>query len=106
MKYIDADALYSKVKRETNPYGKPSLDYESGVKVLDIIKQFPTADVAEVRLRHGWWIYHECVLSDDGCISGYACSVCNSFVDDECFEAEKFHKMFCGNCGAKMDRER
>lgn len=43
--YIDRDSIYSRVKRHTNPYGKPTLDYESGVKVLDMIKQEPAADV-------------------------------------------------------------
>ena len=44
-RYIDADELYRRVKRKTNPYGKPTLDYESGVKVLEMIEQEPTADV-------------------------------------------------------------
>lgn len=44
-RYIDADSLYCRVKTHTNPYGKPTLDYQSGVKVLDMINQEPTADV-------------------------------------------------------------
>ena len=44
-RYIDADSLYRRVKTHTNPYGKPTLDYKSGVKVLDMINQEPTADV-------------------------------------------------------------
>ena len=56
-RYIDADELYCRIKTHTNPYGKPTLDYESGVKVLDMIKQSPTADVVEVvrckDCRHG-----------------------------------------------------
>ena len=44
-RYIDADSLYRRVKTHTNPYGKPTLDYESGVKVLRMIEQEPTADV-------------------------------------------------------------
>ena len=44
-RYIDADELYRRVKTKTNPYGKPTLDYESGVKVLDMINQQHTADV-------------------------------------------------------------
>ena len=64
----------------------------------------PTADVVEV--RHGEWIYHECVSSYDGCKSGYSCSMCNAFVDEEIFDTDEFHKAFCGNCGAKMDGER
>ena len=47
-RYIDADALYRRVKEKTNPCGKPTLDYESGVKVLNMIEQTPTADVGEV----------------------------------------------------------
>lgn len=46
--YIERDSIYHRVKRHTNPYGKPTLDYESGVKVLDMIKQEPAADVVEV----------------------------------------------------------
>ena len=42
---IDADSLYHRVKTHTNPYGKPTLDYKSGVKVLEMINQEPTADV-------------------------------------------------------------
>lgn len=60
-----------------------------------------TTDVVQV--RHGEWLYHECVSSYDGAISGYSCSHCGVFVDEEEFENDKFHKKFCGNCGAKMD---
>ena len=45
-RYIDADELRRRVKEKTNPYGKPTLDYESGVKVLNMIDNAPTADVA------------------------------------------------------------
>ena len=48
MKLIDADALHRKVKMETNPYGKPTIDYDSGVKVLEWIEQAPTVDAVEV----------------------------------------------------------
>ena len=57
---------------------------------------------AERRVQNAEWIYYDCVSSYDGPVSGYACSVCNSFVEDDCFEAEDFHKKYCGNCGAKM----
>lgn len=55
-RYIDADDLRSRVKRQTNPYGKPSLEYKSGVKVLNIIDEQPTADVVEV-VRCGECVY-------------------------------------------------
>lgn len=64
----------------------------------------PAADVAEV--RHGEWIYHECVSSYDGAISGYSCSLCGAFVDEEIFESDKFHDEFCGHCGADMRGEK
>lgn len=53
-RYIDADRLHSRVKAKTNPYGKPTLDYESGVAVLTMIEQEPTADVVEVKHGGRW----------------------------------------------------
>jgi hypothetical protein len=50
----------------------------------------------------GEWIYHECVSSYDGAKSGYSCSKCSAFVDEEVFDTDEFHKKHCGNCGAKM----
>lgn len=47
-RYIDADRLRDRVKTETNPYGKPTLEYASGLKVLVMIDKEPTADVVEV----------------------------------------------------------
>lgn len=52
--------------------------------------------------REGEWRYHECVSSYDGTKSGYSCSCCHAFVDEEVFDTDEFHKKFCGNCGAKM----
>ena len=48
MRLIDADALHRKVKTETNPYGKPTIDYDSGVKVLEWIDKAPTIDAVPV----------------------------------------------------------
>ena len=48
MRLIDADALHRKVKTETNPYGKPTIDYDSGVKVLGWIDKAPTIDAVSV----------------------------------------------------------
>ena len=45
---IEADALHRKVKMETNPYGKPTIDYDSGVKVLEWIDKAPTMDAVPV----------------------------------------------------------
>ena len=48
------------------------------------------------------WKYHECVPSYDGAKSGYSCSNCNAFIDEDVFESYEFHSDFCGNCGAEM----
>ena len=66
-----------------------------------ILDRLHAADVVDV--VHGEWIYYECVSSYDGAKSGYACSVCSAFVDEEIFDSDEFHKNYCGNCGAKMD---
>ena len=70
---------------------------------IDYVRCIPAADV--VPEVHGRWIYHECVASYDGAISGYSCSECNAFVDEEIFDMDELHKDFCGNCGARMDGE-
>ncbi|KYG86676.1 hypothetical protein AXF09_11045 [Ruminococcus sp. DSM 100440] len=43
MRLIDGDKLYDWVKTECNPYGKPTIDFESGNRMLDIIKRMSTA---------------------------------------------------------------
>lgn len=101
-RYIDADALYRRVKEKTNPYGNPTLDYESGVKVLNMIEQTPTADVVEV--KHGEW---RKPLGDNG--TGWncggeikqilGCSCCGHFFQNAPYN-------YCPNCGAKMDVKR
>jgi len=44
MRPIDADALFRKVKTECNPYGKPTIGFEDGKKVMDWIEQAPTVN--------------------------------------------------------------
>ena len=44
---IDADALYREIKAECNPYGKPSIGYDDGLKVLGIIGSTPPVIPAE-----------------------------------------------------------
>ena len=39
---IDANALKRIIKTECNPYGNPTIDFESGKKVLKIIDNAPT----------------------------------------------------------------
>ena len=104
-RYIDLQEFEERIKK----YIKPETLEEKALLEWckdECIRQaycMPTTDVVEV--RHGEWIYHECVSSYDGCKSGYSCSVCNAFVDEQIFDTDEFHKVFCGNCGAKMDGE-
>lgn len=91
-RYIDADDLRRRVKTATNPYGKPSLEYESGVKVLKMIDEQPTIESAPksegewvVTYNNGVW-YYDCPFCDDG----YA------------QEAKLPASNYCANCGAKL----
>lgn len=42
MRLIDADMLFKKVKTECNPYGKPTIGFEDGKRMLNWIEQAPT----------------------------------------------------------------
>lgn len=86
-RYIDAQRLHNRVKIQTNPYGKPTLEYASGLKVLAMIDQEPTADVVEV--KHGYWI-------EDG--KYQICSECG-----EEHHWDDYRATYCEDCGARMD---
>ena len=65
---IEADALNRKVKMETNPYGKPTIDYDSGVKVLEWIDKAHTIDaVPVVRCKDCKYRFKNNGHSRDGC---------------------------------------
>ena len=87
MRLIDADALHGKVKMETNPYGKPTIDYDSGVKVLEWIDKAPTIDAIPV--------------SELKKLRDYLCA------EDLIFTRglAKLNKLIA-NCGTKMDEEK
>lgn len=44
---IDADVLYRRIKTECNPYGKPTINFDDGNKVMDMIAYAPTIIPAE-----------------------------------------------------------
>lgn len=44
---IDADKLFKWIKAECNPYGAPTIGYEDGLKVLDIVNKCSTIIEAE-----------------------------------------------------------
>jgi hypothetical protein len=41
----------------------------------------------------GKWIYHESIITNDGWISGYSCSLCDAFVYEDEFNTDEFHKI-------------
>ena len=108
---VDADKVISHLNDEIELCGHPDLDrnpiaygtYLGLLSAKSFIETAETADVQEV--RHGNWIYHECVSTYDGATSGYSCSECCAFIDEDIFDSDMFHKKFCGNCNAKMDVE-
>ena len=100
--YIERKARYIDINKVRIPKG--FFNDLNVPKVYDWLDSQPIADVVEV--VHGEWIYHETVASYDGTKSGYSCSECCSFVDEEIFDSDEFHKSFCGCCGAKMDGDK
>ena len=100
MRLIDADALYRRIKTECNPYGKPTIDFESGNQVLDIIDNAPTVEptfglfkemlCTECDKRpHGEWLHP--YITDIAC----ECSICH-------VQMPTYRFFFCPNCGAEM----
>lgn len=91
---ISRQAAIRWVKTECNPYGKPTLDFESGKKVIEHLKQMPSA---QPERKKGKWIKH----IDDlfPAESTIECSMCHHeqplTIDDS----------FCPHCGARMEGE-
>ncbi len=48
MRLIDADALIRRVKTECNPYGNPTIEFESGKEVCDMIINASIVDAVPV----------------------------------------------------------
>lgn len=48
---ISRQAAIRWVKTECNPYGKPTLDFESGKKVIEHLKQMPSAQPELIRCK-------------------------------------------------------
>lgn len=80
------------VKAECNPYGKPTLEFESGKKVIEHLKQMPSALPER---KSGEWI--------DYAEYGYVeCPFCHSATN---CDGNKDEIHFCFSCGAYMRRE-
>ncbi len=70
-------------------------------KIINCIKDQPTADVAEV--RHGEWK----LFSSDKIGNVFICSICGYIEVTEDFETTPLDNdcNYCSKCGAKMDKE-
>ena len=68
------------VKTECNPYGKPTLDFDSGKKVIEHLKHM--SPVTPKRKTGNWIVYYEC---------------------PKCGEITKDFTEYCPFCGANME---
>ena len=76
MRLIDADKLYDWVRRECNPYGKPTIDFESGNRMLDMINRSQIAFDKEKVIEELMKCSDDpCTLHECGVRSEY-CSAC------------------------------
>ena len=87
---ISRQAVIRWVKTECNPYGKPTLDFESGKKVIEHLKQIPCVQPDS---RSGCWIVKEGETA--------FWDICN-----KCGE-KTIHRMphykYCPYCGRRME---
>ena len=91
---ISRQAAIRWVKTECNPYGKPTLDFESGKKVIEHLEQMPSADRPQ-----GEWLDYEIPLEDGGAMPIQVCSLCKTFYP---LAYTGGGHRFCPNCGARM----
>lgn len=78
------------VKTECNPYGKPTLDFESGKKVIEHLRHMADKPTGE-------WINHE-----DGIT--ISCNKCNWWFDVGEEGLDTYN--YCPNCGTRMENKK
>ena len=89
MAYYDGELLKQNFGKALNEFGELNVPIsEVAIKIGQVIRDTPTADVVEV--RHGRWITDE-----KGVV---ICSECG-----EEHEWQDFRPPYCDMCGAKMD---
>ena len=94
---ISRQSVIRWVKTECNPYGKPTLDFESGKKVIEHLEQMPSADRPQ-----GEWVDAEIPLESGDTMPIQVCNLCKTFYP---LAYTGGGHRFCPNCGADM-RER
>ena len=112
------------VKTECNPYGKPTLDFESGKKVIKHLKQMPSRlteyktfygvpikEAARIVQEYnaepktGKWVEVDCYESEKHSITDMRCSLCGKYASIVLPHRTRCVYNFCPNCGAKMRGE-
>lgn len=79
------------VKTECNPYGKPTLEFESGKKVIEHLEKMPSADRPT-----GEWV------DIDNYYRMATCSNCHKVTMFEKWGEYTRSYNYCPNCGADM----
>ena len=95
---ISRQAAIRWVKTECNPYGKPTLDFESGKKVIEHLEQMPSADRPQ-----GEWVDAEIPLESGDTMPIQVCNLCKTFYP---LAYTGGGHRFYPNCGADMKGER
>ena len=91
---ISRQAAIRWVKTECNPYGKPTLDFESGKKVIEHLEQMPSADRPQ-----GEWVDAEIPLESGDTMPIQVCNLCKTFYP---LAYTGGGHRFCPNCGCQM----
>ena len=88
------------VKTECNQYGKPTLDYDSGLKVIEHLKKMPS-ELPSAEATQGEWIEVEDYNGD----IHYKCDQCGEEWTFPYGTPSENNANFCPNCGARMENK-
>lgn len=91
---IGRQAAIRWVKTECNPYGKPTIDFESGKRVIEHLERMASA---EPERKRGKWIKADSQQYFRKHYPAYTCSICNY--------KKGGNWNYCPNCGADMREE-
>lgn len=96
---ISREDLIRVIKTECNPYGAPTIDYKSGLRVLEIIDRAPTVVNKKLTTERpqGEWL----PIHTDFYKWFYKCSVCGREIDTKGKPLSDYP--FC-HCGTQMMR--
>ena len=80
------------IKAECNPYGKPTLDYETSCRIMEHLDRMPSAEPE--RKKGEWIVEKDCEGKTRTCI----CGLCGYKTDKYTWK----NPNYCSNCGADM----